>query len=129
MKKDEIAEGKISKTFQGLGTVTPAMVTQRARELAVINGRSADNVIESDMDQARRELMGKEGLSPKEAAIESLSEAERWDAVPGTPGHKAPTVPAHDEQAESEKLVEEGVAEAEHEQMVEGAKQSAREGS
>jgi hypothetical protein len=43
-----------------------------------------------------------------------------------SPPHKAKTVPADDEQTFAETLVEGGVEEAEHEQMVEGTRESVR---
>ena len=98
----------------------------RARELALINGRSPDQVFQSDWQQARRELLGEEGLVPTETPAELLPETERWDPTPGFSGHKVPEMPAHNEQTDAEKLTEQGVAEAEHDQMVEGAKESLR---
>ena len=69
--------------------------------------------------------MGQNYTEPLE---EQVPTSERWDPVPGTAGHQAVSVPAHDEQTDSEKLIEEGVAEAEHEQMVEGTRESLRRG-
>jgi len=125
MKKDQIEEGRISEHSKGLGTVTQEMVRARAREIALINGRSPEHLSPLDFSQAKQELMGQNYVEPAE---EKLPTSERWDPVPGTPGHQAPSVPAHDEQTDSEKLVEEGVSEAEHEQMVEGTRQSLRRG-
>ncbi len=55
--------------------------------------------------------------TPKEALMEALPESERWDPVPGSAGHQAPTNPSVDEDAEGrsqkEQLVEDGMAEAE----------------
>ena len=125
MKKDQIEEGRISEHSKGLGTVTQEMVRARAREIALINGRSPEHLSPLDFSQAKQELMGQNYVEPAE---EKLPTSERWDPVPGTPGHQAPSVPAHDEQTDSEKLVEEGISEAEHEQMVEGTRQSLRRG-
>jgi len=44
--------------------------------------------------------------------------------VPESTGHKATTEPASDEQTFAEKLVEEGVEDAEQDSMVEGTRQS-----
>src|SRR6184192_2528949 len=116
MKKNQIEEGRFTEHGRGLGTVTEEMVRQRARELAVINGRSQDNLLDSDFQQARRELTGEEGLTPTPTKAEELPEEERWDPVPGSPGQAAPKVPTRDEQTFAEKLVEEGVADAEQDQ-------------
>jgi hypothetical protein len=124
MKQNQIEEGRLSRQSQGLGTVTEEMVMGRARELAEINGRPADNVLDSDIDQARRELTGQEGLAPEPTKAEELSEEQRWEAVPGSVGKKAPTVPAPDEQTYAEKLVEEGVSDAEQDQMIKATRES-----
>jgi hypothetical protein len=58
--------GRFSEHAKGLGTVTEEMVRQRAAEIAVINGRREDLIIESDLEQARRELQGREGSEPKD---------------------------------------------------------------
>jgi hypothetical protein len=119
-------EGRISEDSRGLGSVTPDMVLERARELAIINGRSPHRVLDSDLEQARRELTGEAEESPGEAFLESLPESERWDPLPGSPGQPAPIVPLEDAQAELEKLVQEGVDDAEHDQMLQGSKEAAK---
>ena len=102
------------------------MVRQRAAELAAIDGRSAQDVSKSECEEARRELTGEPDTDPKEAALESAPESERWDPVPGSTGHKVPAAPSEDEddegRSDNERLVEEGVAEAEHDHMVQAAR-------
>jgi hypothetical protein len=102
---------------------TPGMVEARAREIALINGRSSDQVMESDRDEARRDLTGA-AVVDSGTDLQAEREAAQWEPATGSGGEQAPTVPAHDEQTDAEKLVEEGIAEAEHEQMVQGTKQS-----
>ncbi len=126
MKRNQIGEGKIIDHSKGIGTVTREMVLARARELALINGRSAHHVLESDWEQARRELLGEEGLVPNETAAEALPESERWDPTPVSTGHKVGEEPPHDEQTDAERLTEQGLAEAEHDRMVEGTRESRR---
>ena len=120
MKTNPLKEGIISKNSAGIGTVTRAMVRARAIELAVINGRSAQEVSKSDWDQAKQELTGESDADPNEAALESAPESERWDPVPGSPGHKLPVAPSADEddegRSDNERLVDEGIAGAEHDQ-------------
>ena len=125
MKRNSDA-GRIIEHAKGIGTVTREMVMNRARELALINGRSSHQVLESDWEQARRELLGEEGLVPSETPAEILPESERWDPTPVSTGHKVGEVSADDEQTDAEKLTEQGIAEAEHDQMVEGTKESLR---
>lgn len=126
MKQNRIEEGRFSAHGRGLGTVTEQMIRQRASEIAEINGRSKHNVIGSDLDQARRELQGEERLNSETTAAELIPEDERWEANAGSTGKKADTVPAPDEQTFAEKLVEEGVADAEHDQEVEATRDSLR---
>jgi hypothetical protein len=120
MKTNPLKDGVISENSAGVGTVTRKIVRERAVELAVINGRSAQDVSKSDWEQARRELTGDSNPDTNEAALESASEAERWDPVPGSSGHKAPAAPSEDEDEEgrsdNERLVDEGMAEAELDQ-------------
>jgi hypothetical protein len=101
-------------------------VRERAVELAVINGRSAQEASKSDWDQAKLELTGEADIDPNEAILESAPEAERWDPVHGSTGRKAPETESEDEDDEGEsdstKLVEEGIGEAEHDQSLEAAR-------
>ncbi len=126
MKQNQIEEGRFSQHARGLGTVTEEMVRRRARELAVISGRAPDQVLDFDLDQARRELTGEERLVPEPSAAEQLPEGDRWESVAESVGHKPPTVPASDEQTFAEKLVEEGVEDAEQDQMVRATRESLR---
>jgi hypothetical protein len=126
MKRNQIEEGRLSDRGEGLGTVTKDMVMKRAREIAVINGRSQNNVLDSDVDAARRELEGENQMNPPLTAAERVPEDKRWDPVPGSEGTQARTVPAHDEQTDAEKLYDEGVADAEHDQEIEATRDAAR---
>jgi hypothetical protein len=127
MKTNPLKEGSLTENSTGIGTVTRKMVRERAVELAVINGRSTRDVSKSDWEQAKRELTGEPDTDPKDAILESLPESERWDPLPGSTGHKAPVAAGEDEddegRSDNEKLVEEGIAGAEHDQM----RQTARE--
>ena len=120
-----LKEGVLTENSAGIGTVTPKMVRQRAAELAVMDGRSVQDVSRSECEEARRELTGEPDTDPKEAALESAPESERWDPVPGSTGHKVPVAPSDDEddegRSDNERLVEEGIAEAEHDHMVQAA--------
>ena len=120
MNSDPLKQGALTENSQGIGTVTRKMVRERAVELAVINGHSAPDVSKSDWEQAKRELTGDSDMEPKEAALEAAPEAERWDPVPGSTGHKVPVAPSADEddegRSDNERLVAEGIAEAELDQ-------------
>jgi hypothetical protein len=121
MKTNPLKEGILTKNSAGIGTVTSKMVRERAVELAVINGRSANEASKSDWEQAKRELAGEPDTDPKEALLESAPESERWDSVPGSTGYKVPVAASEDEddegRSDNERLVEEGIKGAEHDQM------------
>jgi hypothetical protein len=131
MKTNQLKEGALTENSAGIGTVTPKMVRERARELAFINGRSAQEVSKSDRAQAQRELTGEPDTDRREAVFESLPESEGWDPVPGSSGHKVPAASSDDEddegRSDNERLVEKGVAGAEHDQMVQAARATERE--
>jgi hypothetical protein len=120
MKANPLKEGALTENSAGLGTVTRKMVRERAVELAVMNGRSAQEVSKSDREQAKRELTGDSDTDPNEAVLESATESERWDPVHGSTGHKVPVAPSDDEddegRSDNERLVDEGIAGAEHDQ-------------
>jgi len=120
MKTNPLKEGTLTENSAGLGTVTRKMVLERAIELAVINGRAAQEVSKSDWQQAQRELTGEPDTDLKEAILESAPESERWDPVPGSEGRKLPVAPSADEddegRSDNERLVEEGIAGAEQDQ-------------
>ncbi|MGA7213966.1 MAG: hypothetical protein WBX20_07160 [Terrimicrobiaceae bacterium] len=121
----------MTENSAGIGTVTRGMVRARAVELALINGRTALEVSQSDWEQARRELTGEPDTDPKEAVLESAPESERWDPVHGSTGHKVPVASSEDEddegRSDSERLVEEGIAEAEHDQRLQAARTQRQE--
>ena len=117
--KTEGVPGKISDHFKGAGTFTRETVEQRAKELARINGR--ERFTEDDWAQAKRELQGVDNFNHS-GEDDSIVGRTTWDEEPGESGHPVPKVEALDEQTMSEHLVEEGVSEAEHDQMVQGSK-------
>jgi len=127
MNTNPLKQGSLTENSAGLGTVTRKLVRERAVELAVINGRDATDVTKADWEQAKRELTGQPDQDPKTAALESAPESERWDPVPGSTGHKVPVAPSADEdedgRSDQERLVEEGVAGAEHDQMRQASRQ------
>jgi hypothetical protein len=126
MKTDPSQEATLIINSTGIGTVTRKMVQERAVELAIINGRSAKNVSESDWEQAKRELTGEPDVDPKEAVLESAPESERWDPLPGSTGRIVPvaSIDGEDDDGRSmgEKLVDDGMLEAGHDQMLQAAR-------
>lgn len=116
---------------KGIGEVSDKMLRERAVELALINGRTEQETSKSDWDQAKRELTGDPEMEPQEALLEAAPETERWDPLPGSSGHRAPVITSDGEDSEgrsdSEALVEEGVREAEHDQMLQAARTQQKE--
>jgi hypothetical protein len=121
MRKNPLNKGIIMENADGIGTVTPAMVEARARELAAINGRDSSKPTKADYQQAKRELTGEEEIDLQEENLESVPESEGWDPVPGSTGRQAAESLGEDEDAEgrseSAQMYEEGINEAEHDQM------------
>jgi hypothetical protein len=106
----------------GIGTVSRGMILNRASEIAVINGREPGEASITDWDEARRELSGGIEPHPKQAFLESIPESERWNPIPGSSGHEALVTFNDNEDPDGRsigtRLVEEGVVEAAHDQML-----------
>jgi hypothetical protein len=129
MKATETIKGQISKGLKGLGTVTPDMVEQRAKEIALINGRAAEDFNKADLEEAHAELTGKMALEEQQEEEPTPAVGTLRDIVPGTAGHKnAPKLPS-DDQRVAEQLVQEGVDEAEHHSMLVGSTQDTEQNS
>jgi len=128
MTNNPLKQGVLTENSAGIGPATRGMVRERAMELALINGRSTHEVSKSDWEQAKRELTGGLEMDPKEAELESAPEAQRWDPLPGSEGRQMPVAPSADEDEEGRsdntRLVEEGMAGAEHDQMRQAARES-----
>lgn len=116
------------ENFAGVGAVTAEMVQKRAAELALINGRARHEVSDLDLEQAQRELTGGSDLDPKDEILEAAPESERWEPVAGSSGGKVASSNEDTEDSEGrsigEQLISEGVHEAEHNQMLQAAKEA-----
>src|SRR6266436_204671 len=121
MKKNPLNKGIMMENADGIGTVAPAMIEARARELAVINGHGSSGPTKADYQQAKRELTGEEEIDLQEENLESVPESEGWDPVPGSTGRQAADSAGEDEDAEGRseaaQMYEEGISEADHDQM------------
>jgi hypothetical protein len=129
MKTNPLKEGALTINASGIGTVTGAMVTERAVEIAVISGHSQEEVTENDWAQAKRELTGEPEMDPNDSVLEAAPESDRWNPLPGTTGGKTAAAFGDDEdedgRSDSARLVEEGMKEAEHDQMLQAARERA----
>jgi hypothetical protein len=110
------------------GPVTRDMVHARARERALNAGRSPLQVSQVDYEDARRELTGESDVDRQEAMLYSMPEAKTGDIVPDSNGHQVPESPNEDEDIEgsnaSAQLVEDGINEAERDQMLQAAREA-----
>ena len=99
------------------------MVTKRARELALIDERNPNEFTQEDWEQARRELTGATTIASWEDRLEAAASLSERGSVPGETGTQAPREAPKDEALLDERLVNRGVEEAAHDQMVEAAKE------
>jgi hypothetical protein len=97
------------------------MVADRARELALADGRQEPN--DKDFFAARQELLPT-GLEPAAPELDSpdVENVTEWDTAPAESGREAPQVLPEDEANIAEELVAEGLEEADHATRVEAAR-------
>ena len=112
--------GKISDHFKGLGAATQDLVIQRAREIAIINGRTPNCYNDDDFLQAKHELLGADHA--EEGEFDFVASLTQWDENPASHGHAARRAELPDEQTLPADLAQEGLWEAEHKQMLAGAR-------
>lgn len=105
-------EGKILES-----SVTEEMIEERARELAAIDGRHPNQATASDRRQASLEPHG--GDHPvSDASDEPEVAGWDWETPVPSSGQSAPQTVPPDDARLAEELVEEGINDAEHDQMV-----------
>jgi hypothetical protein len=111
MNEEEPNKGKILRGTEGIGNVTPKMIDERAREIARADGRESANDL--DRSRAREDLIGSTSAPKKAATEEPVND---WYTPRGSSGKKTPTVRPEDEENIPDKLIREGVEEADHDQ-------------
>jgi hypothetical protein len=114
-------KGKILRGSEGIGTVTPQLIEKLAQEIARSDGRSQPNDL--DRTTAHEELTGAPGSEKSPTREEP---GRDWQMPLVSTGEKAPTVRPEDDQNIPEKLVQEGVEEADHDQRVRSGRTSGR---
>jgi hypothetical protein len=119
MSGNHSGEGKILQHGAGLGVPSPEMVRQRARELALIDGRAPEDFTDADWSRARRELHGGHDFQNGEDAPESaeMGLAEEND-------HRVAHRTVESPESLGEELIAEGMDEAVHEQMLEARREA-----
>jgi hypothetical protein len=105
-----------------MGTVTRDTVVERAREIALINGHGPNHYTQEDFSEAKRELTGTLLDGDGEYEDDTVAGLITWDEAPDAAGYPVRKDEPEDEQNWAVQLFEEGMEEAEHEQMVEGAR-------
>lgn len=115
--------GKILIHENGRGEMTEGEIAERALELAVIEGRASPN--KEDFERARAELRG---ITLPPASGDELSSNDSLSRDPSDPpanhGHQIPNREGTDEEVAVERLVSEGVEEAQHDQMLAARRRS-----
>ncbi len=116
----KITQGEGTDRSQGVGNVSPSMVTRRAQELAIMDGRKPEEFTDADWEQARQELMSRDGFFNEEPEEEFLAAVTPTGEVPSSSGHHTPKRGIENEDEFAEELVKEGIEEAVHDEMIEG---------
>ncbi len=111
--------GKITVHGNGLGAPSPDQVKQRAREIAMIDERNPDEFTEGDWQQAHRELIGEPSTTAPEENERTAEVVEEWNVVAGDTGHHALRAADGEDKNLGEQLVDDGLEEATHDQMLE----------
>jgi|ERR1700750_2666533 hypothetical protein len=106
-------KGKILRGSEGLGTVTREMIEERANEIARSDGREEANDL--DRTRAREDLTGSIARSTPRTVGEPDPD---WYSPRGSAAERAATVRPEDEANIPEKLVHEGIEEADHDQRL-----------
>ena len=116
-KRPQQATSKVLFQGEGAGALSWDDLETRAREIARIAGRR--RVRESDREQAREELRNRRLPDTTLDDAESRRSLTRDPSDPPLRrGRRAPTTVTRDPQRDMERMVLEGVEEAQHEQMV-----------
>lgn len=115
-KQSTRTNGRVTLRGEGAGVPSWDDAEARAKEIARINGRT--RATENDREQARDELRA-QSLPPTtgEDAIAKRSVTRDPADPPARRGRRTRTEPASDPQTDLERLVVEGVEEAQHDQM------------
>ena len=117
---DQAQQSKILRGTEGLGTVTPQMIDERAGQIARADGRAEANDL--DRTRAREDLTG----GSEQPSTVSQPDPD-WYTPLGSSGKKAPPVRPEDEDNIPDKLIQEGVEEADHDQRSTSGRTSERQ--
>lgn len=132
MKKNKYettsVRGDTEADVHGHGRITDSLVTadmidKRARELALIAGRAPNRVIGSDRVQAKKEMLGDD--SADEATDDENIISSGMGSPPTSTGKHTKNHLPTDDEVEMQ-MVQEGVDEAAHDEMLQASKTRTR---
>jgi hypothetical protein len=126
MNTHPLKESAIMIHGAGVGTISAEMIRERATELVVIDGRAHEEVSQADLDEAEQELTNGSGEFTNLESLDSLPESARWNPIRGSAGQE--TAVEFDDNEDQDgrsvvtRLVQSGVAEADHDQKLAAAR-------
>lgn len=85
----------------------------------MIDERNPDEFTEGDWQQAHRELIGEAPETAPEEDERTAEVVDEWDVVGSGTGHHAPRAADGEDKNLGEQLVDDGLKEATHDQMLE----------
>ena len=120
MTSDSSLPDRLKAASPGLGEASGTEIAQRAAELAQIDGR--ETFTDADLARAAAELAGStETPRAPEAVVPAIEELTAWDDPVDQEGHRTERAPLDDESSVAERLVQDGLAEADHDRRVAAA--------
>ena len=109
---DPILPTRLKAGSPGLGQASQTEVESRAEELAASDGRDA--FTDADLAAAAIELGGGATTPVAPEANFALEQMTAWDDPPEQAGHRVERAPLEGEDNIGERLIEDGLAEADH---------------
>ena len=115
MNQNSILPTRLKAAAPGLGQASQTEIELRAVELAVSDGRHT--FTDADLNRAAAELAGG-GATEADPA---LGEMTSWDDPPEQSGHRVASTPSDDASNIAERLIQNGLDEADHDIRVAAA--------
>lgn len=109
-----------------MGEISEQMIQQRAREIAVQEGR--DTTRQDDLVRARMELEGEGADAPADdAVVDTIFRPIPPDEPVGSAGYMTDRVTTDMDEVPAERLIQEGLDEAEHERRTQAELEQRRQ--
>ena len=112
MNDDSILPTRLKADAPGLGQADESQIEKRAIELAKSDGRDA--FTDADLSRAAEELGGNPDISTVPEVEPAVDALQAWDETPDEAGHRVEARPLEDDVAVAEKLIADGLDEADH---------------